>query len=149
MFDRSDYIMRLIRQLVDFIARISGYNRRGEHDKALVEAARAWDNLLDAPRELVDVVDTPSLARLLREPHKMRAAAQLLIEEGKAFAGKRDPVMAALRYRKALELYIEARAIAPEPDDDLAMFELSRDGGAQHLDPRYIDQEPGTTEGNG
>src|SRR5688500_2499490 len=99
--------MRLFRQLVDFIARIAGYNRRGEHDKALAEATRAWDELLDVPRELVDVTDTPTLARMLREPQKMRAAAQILIEEGKAFAGKSDPMTASLRYRKALELYLE------------------------------------------
>ncbi|MBA3455879.1 MAG: hypothetical protein H0T42_22470 [Deltaproteobacteria bacterium] len=140
MFDRSDYLMRLLRQLVDFIARIAGYNRRGEHDKALAEAARAWDDLLDVPRELVDVTDTPTLASMLREPQMMRAAAQILIEEGKAFAGKSDPMTAALRYRKALELYIEARAIAPEADDDNVMFELSRDVGA-NLDPRYVDRD--------
>lgn len=140
MFDRSDYLMRLIRQLVDFIARISGYNRSGEHDKALVEAARAWEDLLDVPRELVDVTDTPTLAAMLREPQKMRAAAQLLIEEGKAFAGKRDPMTASLRYRKALELYLEARVIAPDPDDDGVMFELSREVGT-NLDPRYVDAD--------
>lgn len=138
MFDRSDYLMRLVRQLVDFLARISGYNRRGEHDKALAEAARAWDDLLDVPRELVDVTDTPTLAGMLRDPAKMRAAAQILIEEGKAFAGKRDPMTASLRYRKALELYLEARVIAPEPGDDPVMFELSRDVG-RNLDPRYVD----------
>jgi hypothetical protein len=140
VFDRSDYLMRLIRQLVDFLARIAGHNRRGEHEQALAEAARAWDQLLDVPRELVDVTDTPTLAAMLREPGKMRAAAQILIEEGKAFAGKRDPMTASLRYRKALELYIEARVIAPEPGDDEVMFELSRDVGA-NLDPRYVDAD--------
>lgn len=139
MFDRSDYLMRLIRQLVDFLARISGYNRSGEHDKALSEAARAWDDLFDVPRELVDVTDTPTLAAALREPAQMRAAAQILTEEGKAFTGKGDPLTAALRYRKALELYIEARVIAPDPADDPVMFELSRDVGA-NLDPRYVDR---------
>ncbi len=136
---RDDYLMRLIRQLVDFIARIAGHNRRGEHDKALSEAARAWDDYLDVPRELVDVTDTPTLAAMLRDPAKMRAAAQLLIEEGRAYAGKRDPVTATRRYTKALELYLEARVIAPEADDDGVMFELSREA-ATHLDQRYVDK---------
>ncbi len=140
MFDRSDYLMRILRQLVEALARIAGYNRRGEHDKALGEAARAWDDLLDVPRELVDITDTPTLAGMLREPGKMRVAAQILIEEGRAFAGKRDPMTASLRYRKALELYIEARVIAPEADDDQVMFELSRDVGT-NLDPRYVDRD--------
>jgi tetratricopeptide (TPR) repeat protein len=137
---RDDYLMRLIRQLVDAIAKIAGLNRRGEHDKALSEAARAWQDCLEVPRELVDVMDTPMLAAMLRDPAKMRAAAQLLIEEGRAYAGKRDPVTATRRYTKALELYLEARVIAPEPDDDGVMFELSREA-ATHLDPRYVDKD--------
>jgi len=137
---RDDYLMRLIRQLVDFVARIAGHNRRGEHDQALAEAARAWDDLLDVPRELVDITDTPTLAGMLREPEKMRAAAQLLIEEGRAFAGKRDPATATMRYRKALELYLEARVLAPDPADDAILFELSREA-ATHLDPRYVDRD--------
>jgi len=132
--------LRLIRQLVDAIAKFAGLNRRGEHDKALSEAARAWNDHLDVPRELVDVTDTPTLAAMLRDPAKMRAAAQLLIEEGRAYAGKRDPVTATRRYTKALELYLEARVIAPEPDDDGVMFELSREA-ATHLDPRYVDRD--------
>jgi len=137
---RDDYLMRLIRQLVEAIAKIAGLNRRGEHDKALSEAGRAWNDHLDVPRELVDVTDTPTLAAMLRDPAKMRIAAQLLIEEGRAYAGKRDPVTATRRYTRALELYLEARVIAPEPDDDSVLFELSREA-ATHLDPRYVDKD--------
>jgi hypothetical protein len=77
---REDYILRIIQQLVDAIARIAGFNRRGEHDKALAEAEQAWGKLLDAPRELIDAVDSATLASMLRDPEKMRIAVQLLHE---------------------------------------------------------------------
>ena len=134
---REDYLMRLIQQLVDAIARIAGLNRRGEHDKALAEAEQAWGKLIDAPPELVGAVDTATLAQMLRTPDNMRVAVQLLHEEGRAFAGTGDPLHAAARYRRAMELLLEARALEPHPDDDAILMELSRLVPANTLDPRY------------
>jgi len=132
--------MRLIHQLGDFIAKVAGFNRKGEHDKALEAADRTWGKLLDAPRELIEAVDTPTLAQMLREPAKIRAAAHLCCEEGHALAGKADPVHAQLRYRRAFELVLEARAIDPSPDDDAMILELSRLAPAEALDARYRDR---------
>ena len=129
--------MRMIEQLVKFIAHVAGLNNKGEHDKALAAADQAWSKLLDAPLELIHAVDTPTLAAMLREPEKIRAAAQLLYEEGRALAGKGDPVHATLRYRRAMELVLEARAIDPDEEDDAVLFELSRLVPAESLDPRY------------
>jgi tetratricopeptide (TPR) repeat protein len=134
---REDYLLRLIHQLADFIAHIAGLNRKGEHDKALAAADEAWGKLIDAPRELIDAVDTPTLAGMLREPAKMRAAAQLFYEEGRALAGKGDPLHAGIRYRRAMELILEARAIDPSDQDDGAILELSRLVPTHTLDPRY------------
>lgn len=134
---REDYIIRLIKQLAAFIGRIAGLNRQGKHDEALAATATAWDELLQAPRGTLDAVDTPTLAMLLREPAKMRAAAQLCYEEGRAFEGKGDPLHAAMRFRRALELVLEARAIEPQPEDDAAILELGRLVPTHTLDPRY------------
>lgn len=136
---REDYIIRLVRQLGDFLARIAGKRRAKDFEGAIAEASRAWDELLDHPREVVDVVDTPTLAAMLREPGKMRVAAQLLVEEGHARAGKGDPPHATVCYRRALELVLEARAIDPSPEDDTALLELARLVPASQLDPRYRD----------
>jgi tetratricopeptide (TPR) repeat protein len=134
---REDYIMRLIHQLVDAIARIAGLNRKGEHDQALAAVDQAWGDLLDAPRELIDAVDTPTLASMLREPAKMRVAAQLFYEEGRALAGKGDPLHAEIRYRRAMQLILEARAIDPSNEDEAAILELARVVTIDALDPRY------------
>jgi tetratricopeptide (TPR) repeat protein len=146
---RQDYLMRMIHQLADFIAQVAGLNRRGEHDKALAAADQAWGKLLDAPRELIDAVDTPTLAAMLREPAKLRAAAQLCYEEGRALAGKGDPLLAQLRYRRALELMLEVRAKEPDDQDEGAILELSRLVPANMLDPRYRPRDPGTAGASG
>lgn len=134
---RQDYLLRMIEQLAAAIARLAGFNDRGEHDKALVAADQSWGKLLDAPLELIRAVDTPTLAAMLREPAKIRAAAQLVYEEGRALAGKGDPLHAALRYRRAMELVLEARAIDRDEQDDAVLFELSRLVPSDTLDRRY------------
>jgi hypothetical protein len=134
---REDYILRLIKQLVDFLARIAGYNRKGEYQRALDEVGRAWIELFGVPRELVDVMDTPALAELLRDPEKMRAASQLLIEEARSLTGKGDPLHASVLQRRAMELRLEARAIDPSDADEAAILELSRLAPATQLAARY------------
>lgn len=129
--------MRLVKQLAEFVGRIAGFSRRGDYDGAIQAAEDAWDKLFDVPRDLRDAIDTPTLAGLLRQPEVMRAAAQIFIEEGRALAGKGDPPGAAMRYRRAIELHLEARAIEPSEVDDRIVLELSRTVPVQDLDPRY------------
>ena len=138
--------MRLVKQLAEFVARISKHRDEGDYDAALAEADRAF-TLVDIPREMADRVDTPTLASLLSTPDKMRIAARLFWEEGRVHEGKSDPMTAFSRYRRALELYLEAYAVEPHDDDSSAIAELARLVPAQHLDPRYRsaskDREPG------
>ncbi len=134
---REDYIMRIIKQLGDALRRIRGLSSKRDYSAALDAVHRAWADILDVPRELVEVIDTPTLAAMLRDPERMRLAAELLVEEARALAGKHDPVHAAIAYRRAMELYLEARAIEPSESDDTALLELSRFVHANQLDPRY------------
>jgi hypothetical protein len=134
---RDDYILRLIKQMADFIARVARKREEGELDEALSDAEGAWAELFDVPAELRDVVDTPTLASMLRHPERMRAAAQLYWEEGRIYSAQRDPLTAAVKYRRAFELVLEARAIEPTEEDDSAVLELSRLVPASELDPRY------------
>jgi hypothetical protein len=134
---RDDYIIRLIKQLGAFLARIAGKRTAGDYEAALAETGKAWDELIGHPRELVDVVDSHTFAELLKQPERMRAAAQLLVEEGRAYGGKGDPAHAVVCYRRAWELYLEARIIEPSDEDDALLGELARLVPANQLDPRY------------
>ena len=135
---RDDYIIRLIKQLGAVLAKIVGKRKAGDYEAALQEAGKGWDDVIgQPPRELVEIVDTQTLAEMLKEPAKMRAAAQLLIEEGRVHALRNDPLHAAICYRRAWELYLEARLIEPSDDDAAVMSELSRLVPANQLDVRY------------
>ena len=133
----DDYIIRAIKQLGAILLRIAGKRQAKDFEGAIAEAGKGWDELLGHPRELADLVDTHDLAAVLTQPDRMRIAAQLLIEEGRAYAGKRDPLHAATCYRRAWELYLEARLIEPHEDDEDVMIELARLVPANQLDPRY------------
>lgn len=134
---RQDYLIRLIEQLGQAIRRIAGLNDAERYEDALDEVERRWNDLLGVPHELISAVDTPTLASMLRAPETMRAAVRLLVEEARALAGKGDPVHATLRYRLAIELLLEARAIAEDPDDEAVLLELSRHVRVNQLDARY------------
>jgi hypothetical protein len=134
---RDDYLIRLIKQVAAFLARVAGLRRKGQYDEAMVESARAFEELFEIPHDVGDAVDSPSLASMLRTPEKMRLAAQLFWEEGRIFQGKRDPLGAASKFRRAFELYLEARAIDPTEEDTAAILELSRLVPASELDARY------------
>jgi hypothetical protein len=145
----EDYILRLFEQIVDTAAHLIGFhtlveivqlNRRGDHDDALMAIDRVWDDLLPGlpgPHGLARVVDTRMLAALLREPAKLRLAVQLLGEEARAHAGNGDAARAADRYRRAMELLLEARAIGPEDQDFSVLRELSWVVPRAALAPRY------------
>lgn len=122
---REDYLIRLIRQLADAIARIAGFRKRGEYVRAHQEVAKAWDTL-DVPRELVNATDADTLASLLREPGKLRAAAELLAEEAQLTQAQGDPLNAGALRMRAIELLARARVIEPDAGDDVAIAELGR-----------------------
>jgi hypothetical protein len=135
---REDYVMRMVKQFADAIARMLGLRQRGEHQAALDEAGRLYEDLFAIPREATDRVDTPTVASLLGRPDKIRAAAMLFWEEGHIYKAKVGPLTAFARYRRAHELFLEARAIDPTEDDDSALLELSRDAPARAAAPARI-----------
>ena len=142
----DDYILRAVRQLADAIARIAGLNHRGDHDQALAEAEQAWGDLLDLPAGLAGAVDSRTLAGMLREPARIRIAAQLAREHARALTGKGDLRGAAVQSRRALELLLEARALgATEPGDEAAIRELAGVVPLDALAPRYQAMQAGIT----
>ncbi len=129
--------MRLVRQFAAALATMRRRRESGDNIAALEAADRMYDELLTIPREAVDRVDTPTLASLLGRADRIRAAALLFWEEGRIYEAQGDPLTSFARYRRAHELFLEARAIDPRDEDDAAVLELSRAAPADQLDPRY------------
>jgi tetratricopeptide (TPR) repeat protein len=125
---RDDYLMRQIKQAAQALARLLGLRKAGEYDKALELAEELYESL-GIPRGLHDVVDSPTLASMLRSP--------CFVEEGHIFKAKGDPLAAFKCYRRAHELILEARAIEPIEDDENMLLELARWAPAHLLDERY------------
>ena len=128
--------MRVIRQFVEAVARMLKLRDSGDLEAALREGDSAYD-LLGVPREICDVVDTETLAGLLRHPEMMRAAAKLFREEAVIYERKRDPVTAFAKRRRALELRLEARAADPQDEDLEAIRELVKQVPQANLPPKY------------
>jgi hypothetical protein len=133
---REDYLIRQIRQIAEAIARMLKLRTESKYDEALAVADSLYEEL-GIPRGLHDVVDTPTLASMLRYAETIRAAAHILVEEGHIYKAKGDPVMAAIKYKRAHELMLEARALEPAETDDAALLELARLAPWYMLDERY------------
>jgi hypothetical protein len=138
MFE-DDYILRAVKQLGAAIARIAGLNDQAEHDEALAAADQTWSDLLGIPAGLAASIDSRTLAGMLREPAKIRLAARLVHEQARALSAQGDAVRAAVRYRRAMELLLEARALDTNEDaqDRVAFQALSAVVPLETLLPRY------------
>lgn len=132
-----DYLIRLIEQVADFVARIAGSKREGYFDQGLRTVDEAYDALLDMDRRLFDVADSRTLADLLGPPAKIRAVAAICYEEADLLRLKGDPINAALKYKKSLELVLEAREREPEDDDLEVIQKLCLHVDQETLAPRY------------
>ena len=133
---REDYLMRQIKLVAEALARMLKLRTEGKHDEALAVADSLYEQL-GIPRGLHDVVDTPTLASMLRTADAMRMAAQLHVEEGHVYKARGNPVDAMTRYKRAHELMLEARALDPVEADETMLLELSRLAPWYMLDDRY------------
>jgi hypothetical protein len=133
---REDYIIRIIRQAIQAIAKMAGLRAKGDHEEARRQADAAYD-LLGVPADLAAVMDSAGLAELLRDPDKVRLMARLSQEEAELFKAAGDPLTATARYRRAAELVLEAHRAAPDAADGGLLQELFRHFPTGSLAPRY------------
>lgn len=112
-----DYLIRVIEQIADFVARAVAKKREGNYEAGLRLVDEAYDDLLDMDRELFEIADSSTLASLLGPPGRVRAIARLCFEQADLLRLKGDPLNAKLKYKKAVELTLEARRVEPDPDD--------------------------------
>lgn len=103
-----DYIMRMMQQLANALARIMRAREQEKYDEAQDAIDEAYGELFGLNETLVGVMSAESLAQLLGDSEKIKALARLLKEEGELCELQDDPTQAAIKYKKSLELYLEA-----------------------------------------
>jgi hypothetical protein len=115
---REDYLMRLIRQLGETIARLRGLRNGGELQEALRTLDDAQGELLGPLAGVVPRVDPDTAAHMLGDPQRIAAWARLLHERAELLRQAGDPAAAdaARHHAAALARAAQTRAQGFERD---------------------------------
>src|SRR5687768_2878308 len=97
----NDYIKRLVKQVAELGARISGMKREGRIDEALEEMRQAYGRILATDGEMLNMLDPVSAARMLRDAETMKTYAKLLCEEAALHDANGDAGKATSRRSRA------------------------------------------------
>lgn len=134
-FQRRDYILRMIEDLAQAIARVAGARAAGRLDEAALLLRETANGLFGPLYSMIEQLDAAGAATLLRDHQKVLAYAALVAEQAAIDEARgRRP-----GYRRALELYLEAILMGATVDDrmrDAVMPLLSRVSEAR-LSDRY------------
>jgi hypothetical protein len=117
-FERKDYILRLIKELAQVIARLSGLKQQKKHDEALLLVRETSDAIFGPLRSIVESVDSISAAGLLGGGEKIVAYARLVAEEAAIHADRGDERRASAGRVRALELFLEATRVDAAIDEE-------------------------------
>ncbi len=133
-----DFLMRMIQQLADALARIAGLRGAGRTPEALLLLQQTTDGVFGPMARMLEQVDSASAAMLLASPQKIRAYASLLDERARIHAAQGENARARADERRALDLFLlSLRAPAEIPDDVRAAIDaLSPKVDPARLDPR-------------
>lgn len=124
LVSRKDYVMRMVDQLSTLLASILGLRKNNLPEQALEKLTTAGDDILGMSRALLDRVDSGTAARMLVEPHKVRAYARLMREEAEIFEELgRD---GSSSRRRSAELLVEASRMTGgvQPQDRIELETL-------------------------
>jgi hypothetical protein len=102
---RKDYIQRLIEQLAEALAAVSGLRKQGKRDEAALLLKSTEDGIFGPMRSILETVDARSAAGLLGDPARIKAYAAIVAEKGEM---ETDERRARAHFRRALDLYAHA-----------------------------------------
>jgi hypothetical protein len=114
----------MVDQMTTLLSAILGLRKNNQPGEALEKLATSGDDILGMQRALLDRVDSGTAARMLGDPHKVRAYARLMREEAEILQELGRPA-ASSRVRSA-ELLIEASRMAGgvQPQDRVELEAL-------------------------
>jgi hypothetical protein len=133
---RNDYIMRLIQQVAEAIARMLDAAERGEVESAKNEAKEAY-HLVGVPPELMSRMDSHALAQFCGRAFKIRLLSQIAWKEAEILRSAGDPMNALNLQIKAVELLLEAQRMEPLSEDEANLQEMFRHVPTKLLALRY------------
>lgn len=133
-----DYVMRIVKQLAELLARALKLKREQRYDEAAQTLEGGCVDLLGLEFSALALVDSASSAQLLGEPTRIRTFARLLEELSDVYFADGDEERGRARARHAYEMYCEALL---ERDGDAeavaALQRLAARFDVSLLPPRY------------
>lgn len=116
---REDYVLRLIRQAAQLLARVLKLKDEQQVQQAQVTLEQAFEALLGPERKWLREVDTGTVALLLDDPEVMRMLARLTVTEAELLEAQGKLLLAWHKERWALELLLEAQVRSVKPSAEL------------------------------
>lgn len=109
-----DWVMRMVKQLVDFIARALKLAKEGRDKEAIELLESGCLEVLGIPWSALALVDSKSAAGVLGDGARVAAFGRILEERASIEAMQGKVALAAQRRQHALEIYREALARSPK-----------------------------------
>ena len=125
----KDFILRMIKQIGDTIARIAGLRAGGQIDQALLMVQESVDGILGPMAQMIESLDAASAAMLLESPDRIRAYGLLVAERAITRRAAGDVARAPKDRLRAIELLSAWTQKTSSMDDDVRhALEQLRDG---------------------
>ena len=118
---REDYVIRMIREAVQTLARLAGLRREGQFATARDEIARTKRLLGGDAVPMLDRIDVDTVVHLLADPRRALTYAQLLDEEAALERSAGNEPRATWARDRAVAI---ARLLAARPDAPEGIAEL-------------------------
>lgn len=104
-----DYVMRLVKQIAELLARALKLQLAKKHDEAAEVLESGCLSLFGMDWKTLAWADSASAADLLKDPMKVKLFASLVEERAKIHDAAGEPADAASKFQHAYELYREAK----------------------------------------
>ncbi len=114
-----DYVMRLVKQIVDFLARALKLAKEGKDKEAIELLESGCLSALGIPWSALALVDSKSAAGVLGDAARIAAFGRILEERANIEALQGRSELAHRRREHALEIYQEALARSPAHSEAL------------------------------
>ena len=108
--EQRDFILRLIRQVIQALAAITSLRHSNKPEQALVELHEGYRSLLDIEPEVLPLIGDEVLIQTFSDKGQLEPLALLLWEEGRIRADQRQLLLAERLKRRSRALLYKAIA---------------------------------------